>query len=376
MGTRILVVEDEPGIAEPLVAHLGREGFEAMAVGTVADARETFEHVPPAVVVLDVMLPDGDGRDLCREFRATSNVPIVMLTARGADVDRIVGLELGADDYVVKPFSAGELVARIRAILRRTGLVSGRRVLEVADLRLDVDARTVTKGDIPLTLAAREFDLLALLMGNAGRVLRREEIDGRGLGPSLVRLDQDARRPHRVAPEETRGRPSAPAVHLDDPWRRLQIRRRCSERIGGRHDRSQPARDGFRIRVDHHDRRAHDPARLDARSTSASRIRAREHRSRDDDRAGRGSGESSPAARRDSRPDRPGGRGAGRGPSDRRRSHRCTRRRFARAGVRPTVRHVGEAGDRRRTRRHADVGDPCEPGSRYGHHGDRGADRG
>ncbi len=176
MGTRILVVEDEPGIAEPLVAHLGREGFEAMAVSTVADARETFEHVPPAVVVLDVMLPDGDGRDLCRELRATSDVPIVMLTARGADVDRIVGLELGADDYVVKPFSAGELVARIRAILRRTGRVSGRRVLEVADLRLDVDARTVTKGDIPLTLAAREFDLLALLMGNPGRVLRREEI--------------------------------------------------------------------------------------------------------------------------------------------------------------------------------------------------------
>jgi two-component system response regulator RegX3 len=176
MGTRILVVEDEPGIAEPLVAHLGREGFEAIAVGTVADARETFDHVPPAVVVLDVMLPDGDGRDLCRELRATSAVPIVMLTARGADVDRIVGLELGADDYVVKPFSAGELVARIRAILRRTGLVSGRRVLEVADLRLDVDARTVTKGDVPLTLAAREFDLLALLMGNAGRVMRREEI--------------------------------------------------------------------------------------------------------------------------------------------------------------------------------------------------------
>ncbi len=176
MGIRILVVEDEPGIAEPLVTHLGREGFEAMAVGTVADARETFEHSPPAVVVLDVMLPDGDGRDLCRELRATSDVPIVMLTARGADVDRIVGLELGADDYVAKPFSAGELVARIRAILRRTRLVSGRQVLEVADLRLDVDARTVTKDDVPLTLAAREFDLLALLMGNAGRVLRREEI--------------------------------------------------------------------------------------------------------------------------------------------------------------------------------------------------------
>ena len=176
MGTRILVIEDEPGIATPLVAHLGREGFEATAVGSVADARETFEDAQPAVVILDVMLPDGDGRDLCREFRAISDVPIVMLTARGADADRIVGLELGADDYVVKPFSAGELVARIRAILRRTERPPRRRVLEVADLRLDLDARTVTKEATPLTLAAREFDLLALLMGNAGRVLRREEI--------------------------------------------------------------------------------------------------------------------------------------------------------------------------------------------------------
>jgi two-component system, OmpR family, response regulator RegX3 len=176
MGTRILVIEDEPGIAEPLVAHLGREGFEATAVGTVADARETLEHAPPEVVVLDVMLPDGDGRDLCRELRATSDVPIVMLTARGADTDRIVGLEIGADDYIVKPFSAGELVARIRAILRRTGHVSARHVLEIADLRLDLDARTLTKGRTPVALAAREFDLLALLMARAGTVVRREEI--------------------------------------------------------------------------------------------------------------------------------------------------------------------------------------------------------
>jgi two-component system, OmpR family, response regulator RegX3 len=176
MGTRILVIEDEPGIAEPLVAHLGREGFEATAVGTVADARETLEHAPPEVIVLDVMLPDGDGRDLCRELRATSDVPIVMLTARGADTDRIVGLEIGADDYIVKPFSAGELVARIRAILRRTGHVSARHVLEIADLRLDLDARTLTKGRTPVALAAREFDLLALLMARAGTVVRREEI--------------------------------------------------------------------------------------------------------------------------------------------------------------------------------------------------------
>ena len=176
MGTRILVVEDEPGIAEPLVAHLEREGFEATAVGTVADARDAVEGVPPDAIVLDVMLPDGDGRDLCRELRTASDVPILLLTARGADADRIVGLELGADDYIVKPFSAGELVARIRAILRRTGRVSVRHVVDIADLRLDLDARTLTKGGTPVTLAAREFDLLALLMSRAGTVVRREDI--------------------------------------------------------------------------------------------------------------------------------------------------------------------------------------------------------
>jgi len=176
MGTRVLVVEDEPGIAEPLAAHLAREGFEATAVGTVADARDAVEHTPPDVVVLDVMLPDGDGRDLCRELRASSDVPILLLTARGADADRIVGLEIGADDYIVKPFSAGELVARIRAILRRTGRVSVRHVVELVDLRLDLDARTLTKGGTPVSLAAREFDLLALLMSRAGTVVRREEI--------------------------------------------------------------------------------------------------------------------------------------------------------------------------------------------------------
>ncbi len=176
MSARILVVEDEPGIAEPLVAHLGREGFEATAVNTVADARARFEREPPALMVLDVMLPDGDGRDLCRELRSTSDVPIVLLTARGADADRIVGLELGADDYVVKPFSAGELVARIRAILRRAERGPARHVVEIADLRLDLDARIVTLRGSSIQLAAREFDLLALLMSNAGRVVRREEI--------------------------------------------------------------------------------------------------------------------------------------------------------------------------------------------------------
>jgi two-component system response regulator RegX3 len=112
-------VEDETSISEPLAAHLAREGFTPEVAGTLAAAREAFGRDEPDVVLLDVMLPDGDGRNLCRELRTRSDVPIVMLTARGEEIDRIVGLELGADDYVVKPFSAGELVARIRAIQRR-----------------------------------------------------------------------------------------------------------------------------------------------------------------------------------------------------------------------------------------------------------------
>src|SRR5919201_1825771 len=121
LETHVLIVEDEPGISEPLSSHLVREGFDAQIAPSVEAARAALRGSSPDLILLDVMLPDGDGRDLCREVRATSDVPIVMLTARGEDVDKIVGLELGADDYVVKPFSAGELVARIRAIQRRGG---------------------------------------------------------------------------------------------------------------------------------------------------------------------------------------------------------------------------------------------------------------
>src|SRR5688500_9488218 len=127
MGPRVLVVEGETSISEPLATHLTREGFEPEIAGPLAAAREAVGRDEPDVILLDVMLPDGDGRDFCRDVRAHSDVPIVMLTARGEEVDRIVGLEIGADDYVVKPFSAGELVARIRAIQpRETGRRSGR----------------------------------------------------------------------------------------------------------------------------------------------------------------------------------------------------------------------------------------------------------
>jgi two-component system response regulator RegX3 len=174
--SRILIVEDEDSISKPLSSHLAREGFESAVAATVAAAREAVRESSPDLILLDVMLPDGDGRDLCRELRGSSDVPIIMLTARGEDVDKIVGLELGADDYVVKPFSAGELVARIRAILRRGRSRDPNSVIEIGDLRLDPAARRVTRAGDAITLAAREFDLLAMLMANSGSVVRRERI--------------------------------------------------------------------------------------------------------------------------------------------------------------------------------------------------------
>jgi DNA-binding response OmpR family regulator len=133
--------------------------------------------------MLDLSLPDGDGRDVCRELRRRSDVPIVMLTARGTEMDRIVGLELGADDYVVKPFSAREVISRIRAVLRRSALHDGDRAeekqLQVGELKLDPAARTARLGDDELELSRKEFDLLAELMRNAGRVVKREELMGK-----------------------------------------------------------------------------------------------------------------------------------------------------------------------------------------------------
>jgi two-component system response regulator RegX3 len=141
-----LVVEDERAISEPLAEHLAREGFDAEVAGTLAAGGEAFRRQVPDLILLDVMLPDGDGRDLCREIRRTSDVPVIMLTARGEEIDRIVGLELGADDYVVKPFSAGELVARMRAIMRRGRSTSRKGPIVIGTITLDPASRTVTNG--------------------------------------------------------------------------------------------------------------------------------------------------------------------------------------------------------------------------------------
>jgi len=173
---RILVVEDEPAISEPLAESLEREGFEPEVAGTIEAARDSYSRQAPDLILLDVMLPDGDGRDLARDIRRESDIPIIMLTARGEEIDRVLGLELGADDYVVKPFSIRELTARIRAIMRRGRASERQGPIEIWDVRLDPSSRTVEKGGRPVELAAKEFDLLEMLMANAGQVLKRELI--------------------------------------------------------------------------------------------------------------------------------------------------------------------------------------------------------
>jgi two-component system response regulator RegX3 len=173
----ILLVEDETSITEPLAEALRSEGFDTEVAGTVAQALELARR-DPDLVLLDVMLPDGSGLDVCRELRSRSQVPIIMLTARGEESDRIVGLELGADDYVVKPFSAREVVARIRAVLRRADAPEPTEdgPIEIGGLRLDPSRREALLAGEALELSRKEFDLLHLLMRNAGSVVSRERL--------------------------------------------------------------------------------------------------------------------------------------------------------------------------------------------------------
>jgi two-component system response regulator RegX3 len=150
-----------------------------VVAGTVAEALELAESRSPHLVLLDLMLPDGSGLDVCRELRSRSSVPIIMLTARGEETDRVVGLEVGADDYVVKPFSACELIARVRAVLRRTAAApaaSTEEVAELGDVRIDRARRTASVGGEQLELSRKEFDLLRLLVDNAGTVVTRERL--------------------------------------------------------------------------------------------------------------------------------------------------------------------------------------------------------
>jgi two-component system response regulator RegX3 len=182
----ILMVEDETSITEPLAEALDREGFDTRVAGTVADAIEQATEEMPDLVLLDVMLPDGSGYDVARTLRESSKVPIIMLTARGEETDRVVGLELGADDYVVKPFSAREVAARIRAVLRRAGdgahassappVATLDGPLEVGPVRLDMGRRAAHAAGDELDLTRKEFELLALLLSEAGSVISRERL--------------------------------------------------------------------------------------------------------------------------------------------------------------------------------------------------------
>jgi DNA-binding response OmpR family regulator len=177
--TRILLVDDEPLIIDSLTYSLQREGFEVKSARDGQQALLAAQDYKPDLIVLDLMLPDISGLEVCRRLRTTTTTPVLMLTARGEEIDRVLGLEVGADDYLAKPFSFRELLARIRATIRRVELDRQATQLQPVALRqlsLDPVSRRVFKGDNELQLSAREFDLLASLMRNAGRAMSREEL--------------------------------------------------------------------------------------------------------------------------------------------------------------------------------------------------------
>jgi two-component system response regulator RegX3 len=186
--TRVLVVEDEDSISEPLAYMLRKEGFEVAVAPDGPSGLAAFEREGADLVLLDLMLPGLSGTEVCRELRSRSAVPVIMLTARDSEVDKVVGLELGADDYVTKPFSHRELAARIRAVLRRQGVTNSDdgTALEAGPVRMDVDRHLVTVGGAPVQLPLKEFDLLELLLRNVGRVLTRSQLIDRIWGSDYV----------------------------------------------------------------------------------------------------------------------------------------------------------------------------------------------
>ena len=174
---KILVVDDEPHIIELAKLYLEREGYQVEGVGNGQDSLSKLNSFNPDLIILDLMLPDIDGFEVCRQIRAKSDVPILMLTARKEDVDKIVGLELGADDYSTKPFNPRELVARVKAILRRyTGGLKPGDTIEVGDVRIDLSKHEVIVGGQPVKLRTKEFALLSTLAQNLGVVLSREKL--------------------------------------------------------------------------------------------------------------------------------------------------------------------------------------------------------
>jgi two-component system response regulator RegX3 len=187
--TRVLVVEDEESFSDALSYMLRREGFDAVVAGTGPDALAEFDRGGADIVLLDLMLPGLPGTEVCRALRARSSVPIIMLTAKDAEIDKVVGLELGADDYVTKPYSARELVARIRAVLRRRSDAAEPQpegVLEAGPVRMDVDRHVVEVDGEVVAMPLKEFDLLEFLLRNTGRVLTRHQLIDRVWGADYV----------------------------------------------------------------------------------------------------------------------------------------------------------------------------------------------
>jgi DNA-binding response OmpR family regulator len=183
MSTTVLVIDDEPIVREVVASYLQHEGYETLEAGDGHTARRLLEDEPPDLVVLDLMLPGIDGLELCRWIRARSDLPVIMLTARGEEADRIVGLELGADDYIAKPFSPRELAARVRTVLRRTSAeVPRAERLSFDGLEIDARTREANRDGVPLTLTAKEFDLLWFLASHPRHVFSREQLMDRVWG--------------------------------------------------------------------------------------------------------------------------------------------------------------------------------------------------
>ncbi len=190
MADEVLIVDDDARLAAMLSDYLSANGFTVATAGSGRSGVEALRRRPPAAVILDVMLPDIDGFETCRQIRAFSDVPVLMLTAKGEETDRIVGLELGADDYLPKPFNPRELLARLKAILRRRGAADNHRVLRFGRLEIDPGSRAVRIDGAERPLTSHQFDLLVALAENAGRTLSREQLMDMVKGEELEAFDR------------------------------------------------------------------------------------------------------------------------------------------------------------------------------------------
>lgn len=187
--SKILIVEDEEALSDPLAFLLGREGFQTIVVDNGLDALPVFGREGADLVLLDVMLPGMSGMEVCRKLREVSSVPIIMLTAKDSELDKVLGLELGADDYVTKPYSARELIARIRAVLRRHSAETDsatESVLQGGPVRMDIDRHVVTVNGEEISMPLKEFELLEILLRNVGRVMTRSQLIERVWGADYV----------------------------------------------------------------------------------------------------------------------------------------------------------------------------------------------